>query len=336
MTIVPRKLSLVDQSFEFTAVLRAHGLPALARAPLTTLQVNLGKFCNMACQHCHDDAGPKRTEIMARHTLERVVALLDANPQVELVDVTGGAPELNPNFRYLVSESRRRGRKVIDRCNLTVLLEPELEGVIEFLVEQGVRLVASLPCYLEQNVDRQRGPGAFAKSIAALQTLNARGYGRPGQSLELDLVYNPLGPSLPAPQPTLEAAYKTQLFDRYGIEFNQLLTLTNMPISRFRHALQRDLALETYEALLLGSFNPLTVPNVMCRSLLSVSWDGKLYDCDFNQMLELELGAAEGAHARTIWDIESFAELEQKPIAVGRHCLGCTAGSGSSCSGALA
>jgi radical SAM/Cys-rich protein len=249
-----------------------------------------------------------------------------------VIDVTGGAPELNPHFRWLVAEARRRGRRLIDRCNLTVLLEPGQEDLAEFLAQQGVEVVASLPCYTADNVDRQRGRGVFDKSIAALARLNALGYGRPGSALRLDLIYNPLGAFLPPAEPELETRYRDQLGRLFGIEFHRLLTLTNMPISRFADTLLRAGEMSRYMSLLVNHFNPDTVRGLMCRTLLSVGWDGRLYDCDFNQMLELPLGAG----PRSIWDVDQLAALRGGQVATGGHCFGCTAGAGSSCGGALA
>jgi radical SAM/Cys-rich protein len=291
----------------------------------------MGKLCNQACHHCHVEAGPKRTEVMPREVAERVVELLERSPAAKVVDLTGGAPELNPHFRWLVAAARRLGRKVIDRCNLTVLFEPEMDDLPAFLARHQVRLVASLPCYRAENVERQRGRGVFENSIRALKQLNALGYGRPGGTLSIDLVYNPVGAFLPPSQATLEATYKQQLFERYGIEFDRLLTITNMPIKRFAHFLARTQRHEAYMALLVNHFNPGTLPALMCRSLVSVGWDGRLFDCDFNQMLELPLGAG----ARTVWDVRALDELSGSLVAVGTHCFGCTAGAGSSCSGAL-
>jgi radical SAM/Cys-rich protein len=319
----------------FEDCLRDHGLPPLRRARVTTLQVNVGKFCNMACHHCHVEAGPKRREVMPPEVAERVLEIVAANPGLEVLDLTGGAPELNPSFRSLVSEARRLGREVIDRCNLTVLFEPGMEDLAEFLAGSEVHVVASLPCYKAENVDAQRGRGAFGKSIEALVRLNALGYGRPGSPLRLDLVYNPLGATLPPPQGPLETRYRKELRDLFGIEFHQLFTITNMPIKRFAHQLQRTGQSDAYMGLLVNHFNPDTVSALMCRSLLSVAWDGKLHDCDFNQMLEIELGAARDAGPRTIWDVTVLDGLEGRPIATGSHCYGCTAGSGSSCGGAL-
>jgi radical SAM/Cys-rich protein len=319
----------------FAEALRDHGLGALTRTRVRTLQVNVGKLCNMACHHCHVEAGPKRTEIMPREVAERVVELVAANPGVEVVDLTGGAPELNPSFRWLVAEARRLGREVIDRCNLTVLLEPGLGDLARFLADNEVHVVASLPCYQAENVEKQRGRGAFGKSIDALRSLNALGYGRAGTGLKLDLVYNPLGAFLPPAQAKLEAKYRDELSRLFGIEFDRLLTITNMPIKRFAHFLERTEQHEAYMGLLVNHFNPGTVRELMCRSLLSVSWDGRLFDCDFNQMLDIELGAGRATGARSIWDITSLDELRGCAVATARHCFGCTAGSGSSCTGAL-
>jgi len=322
-----------DDRFEQT--LRRFGVGSLVRAAPSTLQVNVGKRCNQACHHCHVEAGPKRTEIMSWEVAERIVELIAANPCIETVDLTGGAPELNPNFRWLVAEARRLGREVIDRCNLTVFFEPGMNDLAEFLATHRVHVVASLPCYQAQNVEKQRGLGVFDKSIAALQALNELGYGRAGSQLQLDLVYNPVGPSLPPAQSQLETKYKEELGRLFGVRFNRLLTITNMPIKRFAHLLARTGQHEAYMELLVNHFNPATVPEVMCRSLLSVGWDGRLYDCDFNQMLEIEIGAAHATGARTIWDVTSLDALSGRRIATGSHCFGCTAGAGSSCGGTL-
>jgi radical SAM/Cys-rich protein len=319
----------------FLEVLRAHGRFPLVRTNVKSLQINVGKLCNMACHHCHVEAGPKRTEIMPHEVAERVVELIAANPGVETVDLTGGAPELNPSFRWLVAEARRLGRDVIDRCNFTVLFEPGMQDLAEFLAEHQVRVVASLPCYQAENVEKQRGRGAFDKSIEALGRLNELGYGRPGSALELDLVYNPVGAFLPPPQEQLETKYRAELGRQFGLEFHRLLTITNMPIKRFAHLLERTGQHEAYMGLLVNHFNADTVPGLMCRSLLSVGWDGRFYDCDFNQMLEIELGAARATGMRTVWDVTSLDELADQRIATGSHCFGCTAGSGSSCAGAL-
>jgi radical SAM/Cys-rich protein len=321
----------------FASVLARHGHWPLRRERVRTLQVNVGKLCNQACHHCHVEAGPKRTEVMRRPTVDRLLELLARSPAIEAVDVTGGAPELNPSFRHLVASARSLGRHVIDRCNLTVLLEPGMEWVAEFLREHQVEVVCSLPCYTEDNVDRQRGRGVFEKSIEALCRLNDLGYGLPGSDLRLDLVYNPLGAFLPPPQERLEADYRRELGRRFGIRFHRLLTITNMPIKRFAEQLARSGQHAEYMGLLVNHFNPGTVAALMCRSLLSVGWDGALYDCDFNQMLELRAGREGfGTPPPSIWSLAAFERLASAEIATGPHCFGCTAGAGSSCGGALA
>ncbi len=316
----------------FANTLARHGLAPLRRARPTTLQVNVGKRCDLACHHCHVEAGPKRSEAMDARTAARVLELLAREPQLATLDLTGGAPELSAQFRPLVAGARALGRAVIDRCNLTVLLLPDQADTAEFLARHEVRIVASLPCYTRENVERQRGRGVFAKSIEALERLGALGYGKPGSPLGLDLVYNPLGASLPPDQATLEARYRAELRELFGIEFHHLFTITNVPIKRFVHALAREGREAEYLALLVSHFNPATVPELMCRHLVSVGWDGELYDCDFNQMLELPLGG----RRRTVWDVESLVGLEGGPVATGSHCHACTAGAGSSCGGALA
>jgi radical SAM/Cys-rich protein len=317
-------------SVDFQEKLRQYGLGELQRREVTTLQINVGKLCNQACHHCHVEAGPKRTEIMPANVAKRILTLLAATPEIQTVDITGGAPELNENFRRLASESRRMQKQVIDRCNLTVLFEPGLETLAEFLAANNVEITASLPCYTESNVDQQRGKGAFEKSIRALRLLNAIGYGRAGSGLALNLVYNPLGASLPPPQEKLEADYKSHLRENFGIEFNRLFTITNMPIKRFADMLLSEGRHESYMGLLANHFNPATVDHVMCRDLVSIGWDGKIYDCDFNQMLDLETPGG-----KNIWEIDSFSELANSRIATDSHCFGCTAGAGSSCGGSL-
>lgn len=317
--------------FTFESVLRQHRLQ-LDRRRLEILQVNVGLRCNQACHHCHVEAGPKRTEMMDERTALRVLDLLARAPAVHTLDLTGGAPELNPQFHGLVQGARTLGKKVIDRCNLTILFEPGQEDTARFLADHGVIVVASLPCYSKSNVEKQRGLGVFDKSIEGLRQLNALGYGQPGSGLELDLVYNPIGASLPPAQPALEARYRVELAEHFGIGFNRLFTITNMPIKRFLHQLRRDGKHEAYMQMLVDAFNPQAAEGVMCRNLLSVGWDGQVYDCDFNQMLELPLGAGR----KTLWDLEDLAHLERKPITFGSHCFGCTAGAGSSCGGSLA
>ncbi len=311
---------------------RCGASPLRRSSRVETVQVNLGKLCNQACQHCHVDAGPNRSERMSRATAARVVERLRASRHVTTLDLTGGAPELNDNFRDLVAAGRELGLRVIDRCNLTVLLEPGMEWLAGFLAANRVDVVCSLPCYTADNVDRQRGRGVFEKSIEALRLLNRLGYGRTEGTLRLDLVYNPLGPWLPPPQAELEQTYRQELRERFGIEFDRLLTITNMPIQRFASQLLREGKYEEYMRLLAGHFNAKTLESLMCRSMVSVAWDGRLYDCDFNQMLGLQPPAA-AAH---LDDIASFDELAGTEIAIGQHCYGCTAGAGSSCSGALA
>jgi len=315
---------------DFDGLLRQSCGPLL-RGPVSTLQINVGKLCNQACHHCHVDAGPKRTEVMTGEVAERVLQLLAATPAIATVDITGGAPELNQKFRRLVTRSRELDREVIDRCNLTVLLEPEMGALCEFLKENKVQIIASLPCYTSANVDAQRGRGVFEKSIRTLQHLNGLGYGKPGSLLTLHLVYNPLSATLPPEQSRLETDYKHQLWEHFGIEFHQLFTLANMPISRFAALLRSSGKYEDYMALLASNFNPSTVAGLMCRSLISVGWDGSLYDCDFNQML----GIGMSRRRVTVWDVESFSQMEGQPIATDKHCFGCTAGAGSSCGGAL-
>lgn len=301
------------------------------RREISLLQVNIGKLCNQTCRHCHVEAGPRRTEIMERRAIDRILELLGQSPNVREVDITGGAPELNPHFRFFVRSLRENGRSAIDRCNLTVLLEPGQEETADFLARQQVKIVASLPCYLEDNVDAQRGRGVFVKSIEALRRLNGLGYGQTGSGLVLNLVYNPLGARLPPDQPALQTAYREHLGEAYGVTFNELFAMTNMPIKRFARMLERDGESARYRRLLIDHFNPAAATEVMCTRLVSIGWDGGLYDCDFNQMLEIPLNLK----PRTIWDISSFSALD-RGIAFADHCFGCAAGSGSSCTGSLA
>jgi len=314
----------------FDAALAANDLPILRRGPARVLQLNLTRRCNLACHHCHVESSPRRREAMDARTIGRVLELLQQSPEVEVVDLTGGAPELHADFRRIVREARRLGRRVIDRCNLTILDEPGQEDTAEFLAREGVDVVASLPCYQEANVDGQRGRGVFERSVAALRALNRLGYGVPGRGLVLDLVYNPTGVGLPPPQAALEADYKREL-GALGIQFGRLLTLTNMPIRRHAEWLARRGELERYQALLVNHFNPAAVPHLMCRDTVSVDWRGELFDCDFNQVLDLPLGGAR----RTLWDVERLEKLEGEAIATAAHCFGCSAGAGSSCGGAL-
>ena len=302
----------------------------LRAADVEVLQLNLGKVCNQTCAHCHVDAGPDRRESMSRETAEECLRVF-ASSHIPTLDLTGGAPELNPNFRWLVVKARELHRRVIDRSNLTILVAQGFEDLPEFLAQQRVEVVASLPCYLEENCDRQRGAGAFRRSIDALARLNHCGYGRPDSGLTLTLIYNPIGPTLPPSQEELEAAYRRELRQRYGIEFTRLHTITNMPISRFLDDLLRRGEYEAYMRKLVEAFNPATVDRLMCRTTLSVDWQGYLYDCDFNQMLDLRLADKLPQHIRD-FDLDS---LRNRPIVTARHCFGCTAGSGSSCQGTL-
>jgi radical SAM/Cys-rich protein len=315
----------------FAEALRSRGLGPLAAGPIEILQVNVGRLCNMTCRHCHVDAGPDRREVMSRETLDACLRLLEMS-DIGTLDLTGGAPEMNPHFRHAVETAARLGRHVIDRCNLTILTLPRCADLPGFLAEHRVEIVASLPCYLESNVDRQRGDTAFARSIEALQTLNVLGYGKPGTGLTLTLVYNPLGPSLPPEQHTLEAAYREQLRSRFGIEFTRLFAITNMPISRFLEDLLAAGRYDEYMHRLVEAFNPAAVAGLMCRNTLSVSWDGRLFDCDFNQMLDLPVAPNV---PQTIFDVDPAA-LAGRAIATAIHCYGCTAGAGSGCQGATA
>jgi len=312
------------------ALLLATDFPDIRRLAVETLQVNLGYRCNQSCTHCHVNAGPTRTEMMGRDTLDLVLAVIERHG-ISTLDVTGGAPELNPGFRYLVREARRRGVSVIDRCNLTILQEPGHEDLAEFLADQRVLVTASLPCYLEENVDAQRGKGVYGRSIDALRRLNELGYGA-GHGLVLNLVYNPLGPSLPPPQKSLEEDYRRELFARFGIRFDHLLTLTNLPVSRFGAVLLAQGKFDDYMALLQANYVKANLDQLMCRRLISVDWRGFLYDCDFNQMLDLPVLADGGR-------LHLSALLDELPVGMkivtAGHCYGCAAGQGSSCSGAL-
>ena len=313
-------------------LLRKTDFPPLRRDRLTTLQANLGYRCNQACLHCHVAASPKRTETMSWATMETLLEFA-ARQGVRQFDLTGGAPELNPDFRRLVRAARAQGIAVIDRCNLTILGEPGQEDLAAFLAEQQVEVVASLPCYLEENVDRQRGNGVFEKSLAGLRQLNALGYGRGDGPLRLNLVYNPGGAALPPAQAALESAYKTELLQRYGVVFNQLYVLANMPIKRFGSELMASGGFHRYMETLRQAHRHENLPGVMCRTLISVDWQGAVYDCDFNQMLAMPLG---GGSAPVMLADLLAVNLENRPISVAGHCYGCTAGQGSSCGGALA
>ncbi len=314
------------------SLLRETEFPELHRRQLETLQVNLGYICNQKCVHCHVNAGPNRKEMMDRTTMDQVIGYLKASG-AKILDITGGAPEINPYFRYLVRSGRQLGVHVIDRCNLTILEEPGYEDLGEYLAANQVEIIASLPCYLEENVDRQRGKGVYQVSIRALRALNELGYGRDGSDLTLNLIYNPLGPTLPPPQSTLEAEYKRELGKRYGIVFNHLYTLTNMPIQRFGSLLISKGQFKSYMTLLRDAHQEKNTESVMCRSLVSIDWRGYVYDCDFNQMLGLPLyvSGKPRVHVSDLMD----TDLDGNPIMVAEHCYGCTAGQGSSCGGAL-
>lgn len=319
----------------FAQTIAQHRLQ-LRRGDTEILQINVGRKCNQTCEHCHVNAGPARTEMMTRETINRILDWLAPTP-IGIVDITGGAPELNANFRYLVGciKALNPARHVIDRCNLTVLFEPGQEDLAEFLAANGVEIVASLPCYTAKNVEEQRGGGVFDKSIRALQKLNALGYGT-ASGLLLNLVYNPNDAFLPGLQNELEATYKTELHEQFGIVFNRLYTITNMPIARFAAHLRRSGQSEDYQQLLVNAFNPASVAGLMCRNTLNIGWRGEVYDCDFNQMLNMQWrGAPSGSRKPLhLWDIDEAATANRR-ILTGDHCFGCTAGAGSSCGGAV-
>ena len=317
-------------------LMKSRGFPHIRRKALDTLQVNLGYKCNQACFHCHVNSSPDRTEMMSGETIDDVIAFIHA-AKIKTLDMTGGAPELNEHFRRLVSAARAMGVRVIDRCNLTILEEPGFEDLAQFLAEQKVEVSASLPCYSQENVDKQRGDGVFEKSITGLRKLNALGYGKPGSNLMLNLVFNPQGPKLPPSQEALEADYHRLLKENFGIVFNHLFTITNMPIQRFGSTLISKGQFEPYMDLLVSSFQSHNLDSVMCRSLLSVDYLGFVYDCDFNQMLGLPLQHRQQlkTHLRDLMKVDSTVDLQGNPIVVKDHCYGCTAGQGSSCGGAL-
>jgi radical SAM/Cys-rich protein len=315
----------------FDQALARHGL-ALRHRQTEVLQINIGKRCNQTCGHCHVNAGPARTEVMTRAMMERIMAWL-ARSDIGTVDITGGAPEINPHFRYLVEQIKHLtpARHVMDRCNLTVLFEPGQDDLAAFLAAHAVEIVASLPCYSVENVDNQRGAGVFDKSLRALRLLNDLGYGTDPRLL-LNLVYNPIGAFLPAAQSDLEVAYKAELERSFGIVFNRLYTITNMPIARFASSLRRNGQWDEYMELLIAAFNPGAVAGLMCRDTLNIGWRGEVCDCDFNQMLGMQWRAGEPLY---LWDIDP-ARVDGRPILTGDHCFGCTAGAGSSCGGAVA
>ena len=344
--ILERQLSPVTDALEplrilphsrpdtsFDQKLASCGRSPLQASGVDVLQLNLGKLCNQACHHCHVDAGPWHREIMSREIAEACLHVLRRS-RIPTLDITGGAPEMNPHFRWLVSEASELRRRVIDRCNLTILTAPGYEDLPSFLAEHKVEIVASLPCYLEENVDRQRGEHVFRRSIAALRRLNSVGYGMPDSPLLLTLVFNPSGPTLPPDQLQLEAMYRRELRAQHQIEFSRLFTLTNMPINRFLSDLLKSGKSDTYMQMLIDAFNPATVEGLMCRTTLSVDWQGNLSDCDFNQMVELPL-AQTLPRRITELDESTLATLMNRVIVTGKHCFGCTAGTGSSCQGRL-
>jgi radical SAM/Cys-rich protein len=325
-----RLLGQTTTAVPFDLRLGQAGILPLRATGITVLQINVGKLCNQTCRHCHVDAGPDRTESMSRDTAEQCVRAL-ATTDIPTVDITGGAPELNPNFRWLVEQARGLGRHVMDRCNLTVLLLPAQADLAEFLASHHVEIIASLPSYRANQADAQRGDGVFEKSIRALRLLNRLGYGQPDSGLTLNLVYNPVGAFLPPKQDAIEAQFKKELRRHHGIEFNQLYTITNMPISRFLEFLVESGNYDAYMERLANAFNPTAAAGVMCRYTLSVGWDGTLYDCDFNQMLDLPVAHGAPSHIRNF----DATRLHQRPIVTRNHCYGCTAGFGSSCGGTV-
>ena len=326
------KLLLMNNTLSiqsFPEILRQHGI-ALQRSKTEILQINVGKLCNLACHHCHVDAGPGRKEIMTRETIDRIISWLEKT-EIQTIDLTGGAPEMIPDFRYLIKKLKTMepARHIIDRCNLTILLEPGQEDLAQFLADHKIEIIASMPCYSPKNVDAQRGEGVFDSSIKALQLLNSLGY---GTNLPLHLVYNPVGTSLPGSQEELEADYKVELKNHFGIVFNRLFTITNMPIARFATFLRHSGQLEKYQRLLVDSFNPGTLNGVMCRNTLNIGWQGEVFDCDFNQMLKMQW--QEHGTPLFLWDINPET-VRDRQILTDNHCFGCTAGAGSSCGGAL-
>ena len=315
---------------DFDASLRESDLFPLRATGLETCQINFGRLCNQACVHCHVEAGPTREETIAKETLDECLRML-ARTDVATVDITGGAPELNPHLRGFVDDCRALGKRVMVRSNLTVLLEPGNEDLPQFYADRRVEIIASLPCYLEENVDAQRGSGVYRRSVEVLKLLNALGFGREGSGLALNLVYNPAGDVLPPPQSQLETDYRRELADRYGIAFSNLFTITNMPIGRFRDHLEESRSYESYMRTLIAAYNPAAVPGLMCHHTLSVGWDGSLYDCDFNLTLGMKCDHGAPEHIRD-FDLE---RLRTRRVVTGLHCYGCAAGAGSSCGGAV-
>ncbi len=328
--IIKASMNVPETGPQFSDKLAENNI-RLRREKPSELQLNLGKLCNLACHHCHVDAGPKRTELMSWETMQRILQWLDSDEiDIVKVDLTGGAPELNPHFRQFCEELLNRNIQITSRCNITVLFEPGQEDLAQWYADRQIRLVCSLPCYTEDNVDAQRGKGVFDKSINGLKLLNKLGYGTHNQ-LTLDLVYNPNGAFLPPEQSALEQDYRDMLMNNFDIHFTTLLAITNIPVNRFAHALRRDGKLEEYQQLLVNNFNSSTIDGLMCRHLLNIDWMGRVYDCDFNQMLGMPLG---NKPTQYLWEL-NYKKLEQQPIAMDRHCFGCTAGAGSSCGGSL-
>jgi len=331
LTIAAHQVKTLENTSEvkFSEKLKGINLFPLKPTTIEILQINLGKLCNQVCEHCHVDAGPNRTEIMIKEVLQQC---LDAakTPTIHTIDLTGGAPEMNPDFRWFVSELSKLGKKVIVRSNLTILTYKKYLDIPQFYKDNNVTVISSMPCYTKDNVDKQRGNGVFERSIQALQRLNELGYGKEGSGLELDLVYNPGGASLPPEQKSLELDYKRELKELFNIEFNNLFAITNLPISRFLDFLLKEEKYEVYMNKLIESFNPAAVKEVMCRNTISVGWDGKLFDCDFNQMLELGVASS----SQNIKDFDG-EQLKNRNIILGQHCYGCTAGAGSSCQGTI-
>lgn len=317
----------------FTDKMKTAGLFPLSPTTPEIFQINVGKMCNQVCKHCHVDAGPDRKEIMTKETMQLCLDVLEKNPSFTTVDLTGGAPEMNPDFRWFVSEIKKLKRHVIVRCNLTIILaNKKYHDLPEFFKQHEMEVVSSLPFYTQDRTDRQRGDGVFEDSIKALQMLNAVGYGMEATGLRLNLVYNPAGAFLPPSQMALEKEYKEALLERYQIQFNQLYVITNMPISRYLDYLLVSGNYSSYMEKLIQAFNPIAAANVMCRNTISVGWDGYLYDCDFNQMLDLKVGCSGSDHLSNY----SSSAISQREIILNQHCYGCTAGSGSSCGGAVA
>ena len=314
----------------FSTTLMSLGQWPIRSTGIETLQINLGKLCNQTCNHCHVDAGPDRKEIMTMETLTHCLKVLE-EANIPTLDLTGGAPEMNPHFSWAVEKAFALKKRIIDRCNLTILTTPSFRWLYNFLAKHKVEIIASLPCYLEENTDKQRGAGTYQKSIEAIKQLNSLGYGNPETGLVLNLVFNPSGINLPPSQEKLEADYKSKLNALHGIRFNRLLTITNMPISRFLDNLHEENLLEPYMSKLANQMNPGTLANLMCRNTISVGWDGTLFDCDFNQMLDLPLNNQIPQNIAN-FDVRT---LKERTIVTGKHCYGCTAGSGSSCQGAI-